>query len=445
MYEGITGLVTDPIKGAKKEGATGFIKGVGRGIAGVPLRVMGGVFAVPGYTMKGLYQEGMKSKGANVQNYIIAARISQGYDEAQHVTREERDDIIATWKCLKLNVKKKKNIGEDQMDALHGLMKEKREKRQQTWGKINSHFKRPEARPTFPAAMDHSSYEEMPDTTRTYSATSGTRSPVSTVGSSLHLTNSYPRPHTAQSSSSQLPLTPLQQRRAQEDAEEAERLELEAAISASVAETSRGNPEEDEMIERAIRASMMELANAPENEDEEAALQRVMTASLEEAGKHGATEEEQKLLEETLKKSLLEKSGTRRRGSDSEWDSSDTEDDEEYQRIIAESKELAHLHENHPVDYTAHAAAGAQESGVLPSNPGNGPNEEEELLKKALAESEAAEKERLSALEKQKTEEEIVMEYVKKQSLAEEEHRRRMAQGRDVGGESSSAAGNQTN
>jgi hypothetical protein len=441
MYEGITGLVTDPIKGAKKEGAAGFIKGVGRGIAGVPLRVMGGVFAVPGYTMKGLYQESMKNKGANVQNYIIAARISQGYDEAQYATPEEREDIVATWKCIKLNVKKKKNIGEDQIEALHVLMKERRDKRQQKWAKINSHFKRPEARPSFSASIDHSSYEDLPDPARTYSVTTGTRSPSSIAGLSLQQTNSYPRPPTAHSTNSQLSLTPLQQRRAQEDAEEAERQELEAAIRASVAETSRGNPDEDDMIERAIRASMTELANAPEHEDEEVALQRAMTASVEEAGKHGATEEEQKLLEETLKKSLLDKSA-RKHGSDSEWNSSDTEDDEEYQRIIAESKELAHLHATDPTEYTGHTASGSQESGVLPSNPGNGPNEEEELLKKALAESEEAEKARMSALEKQKTEEEIVMEYVKKQSLAEEEHRRRLAEGRDVGGESSSAAGN---
>lgn len=63
----------------------------------MPLKVMGGVFSFPGYAMKGLYQEALKNKGANVQNYIIAARISQGYDEASAVSANERADIVSRW------------------------------------------------------------------------------------------------------------------------------------------------------------------------------------------------------------------------------------------------------------------------------------------------------------------------------------------------------------
>lgn len=35
LYDGISGLVTQPIKGAKEEGASGFIKGFGKGIGGI--------------------------------------------------------------------------------------------------------------------------------------------------------------------------------------------------------------------------------------------------------------------------------------------------------------------------------------------------------------------------------------------------------------------------
>lgn len=38
FYDGITGLVTQPIRGAEKEGAAGFIKGVGKGIGGLILK-----------------------------------------------------------------------------------------------------------------------------------------------------------------------------------------------------------------------------------------------------------------------------------------------------------------------------------------------------------------------------------------------------------------------
>lgn len=430
LYEGIGGIFTDPYKGAKKEGGLGFVKGLGRGIFSVPFRVMGGAFSVPAYAMKGLYQEAMKNKGANVQNYIIAARISQGYDEAQNVSRSERDDIISQWKCIKLNVKKKKNIGEGQLEALHTLMKEKRAKRQGL-AKVDSQFQRPEARPTFPPQLhEQGSYDESLASTPAVSRTqSGT----------LTHANTFPRPHPAGSLNQQ-----HQQHLAaeEEEAEAAERLELERAIQASVAETSRGDPNEDELIERAIRASVAELERPVlAEEDEEEAMQRALKASIEEASKHGASAEEQKMLEETLKASLMDKGGRTRNGhgSDSEWDSSDdTEEDEEYQRIIAESKELAHLHSQNPNEYLEHTATGAQESGIMVGRRAEeGEDDDDEAMRKVLEESARAEQVRMEGLEKQKTEEEIVLEYVKKQSLAEEEHRRRMAQGRDVGGSSS--------
>jgi len=38
FYDGITGLVTQPLRGAEKEGAAGFLKGVGKGIGGLILK-----------------------------------------------------------------------------------------------------------------------------------------------------------------------------------------------------------------------------------------------------------------------------------------------------------------------------------------------------------------------------------------------------------------------
>lgn len=38
MFDGITGLVTQPLRGAEKEGAAGLFKGIGKGIAGVVLK-----------------------------------------------------------------------------------------------------------------------------------------------------------------------------------------------------------------------------------------------------------------------------------------------------------------------------------------------------------------------------------------------------------------------
>ena len=38
MFDGISGLVTQPISGAKKEGVAGFVKGFGKGVGGLILK-----------------------------------------------------------------------------------------------------------------------------------------------------------------------------------------------------------------------------------------------------------------------------------------------------------------------------------------------------------------------------------------------------------------------
>ena len=40
----MTGVVTQPIKGAKKEGAAGFLKGMGKGFAGLIVKPAAGKF-----------------------------------------------------------------------------------------------------------------------------------------------------------------------------------------------------------------------------------------------------------------------------------------------------------------------------------------------------------------------------------------------------------------
>lgn len=317
------------------------------------------------------------------------------------------------------------------MDSLHTLVADKRKRKEDRWNRVNSHFNKPEARPSFPPAMSqHTSYSE--------ASVPASRTNSNTVPAWKQQEMS--RVTTAQSQQSQQTNTELEAQLIAE--EEAERRELEAAIAASVAENSHGNAEEDQVVARAIRASVAELERAPagaSEEDEEAMLKRAMQASMEEAGRNGATEEEQKLLEETLRKSILDTSRRRQHGSDSEWDSSDTEDDADFQRIIAESKELAHLQQHYSQEYQS--ASGAQDSGTVGATGGSADaTAEDEELRKVLEESERVEKERQANASKEKSEDEIVMEYIKKQSLLEEEHRQRRLQGRDTAGESSGAA-----
>lgn len=48
FYDGVSGLVTQPYKGAQKEGGQGFIKGVGKGLGGLILKPAAGKWIYTG-------------------------------------------------------------------------------------------------------------------------------------------------------------------------------------------------------------------------------------------------------------------------------------------------------------------------------------------------------------------------------------------------------------
>ncbi|KAJ9668503.1 hypothetical protein H2201_001551 [Coniosporium apollinis] len=382
MFQGVTGLVTQPIEGAAKEGGAGFMKGVGKGIAGVTLKPAAAFWAIPGYAFKGIYAEIQKPFGSSVQNYIIAARTAQGYEEFHRMSAEERADILERWACIAKNVKRKKNPGEDQLEALRKCVEKGKGQRPQ-W--LMS--KKSKQRSTDSAPQLEEGRAE--DTGR----------------SPRILPMGRPQPSTDYRATSPQPTGNTVARTMPTD--DSDDADLGAAIRASVAQGSHGNPDEDVMIERAIRASMAELQRPPAsdgNVDDEEALQRAIRASLTEAQAQGMSEQEKRALEDVVSKSVLEQ--RRARGSDSEWDSEpDTEDDEDVKRALEES-----------LRHGAPAAGGADVPG----------DAQDEELRRAIEASQREDQQREEGLKKQLTEEEIVLEYVKKQSLAEEEHRRAM-------------------
>ncbi|XP_076012416.1 intermembrane lipid transfer protein VPS13C isoform X2 [Genypterus blacodes] len=51
---GVTGIITKPVEGAKKEGAAGFFKGIGKGLVGVVARPTGGIVDMASSTFQGI-------------------------------------------------------------------------------------------------------------------------------------------------------------------------------------------------------------------------------------------------------------------------------------------------------------------------------------------------------------------------------------------------------
>jgi UDP:flavonoid glycosyltransferase YjiC (YdhE family) len=118
MYDGVTGLITQPLKGAQKEGAGGFLKGVGKGIGGIIFKPGAALFGIAGYSMKGVHKEIQKLFSRNVQNYIVASRTAQGYEEWLQSSEEEREDVIVRWRMIQPYLKKKDNRDEMMRDIL---------------------------------------------------------------------------------------------------------------------------------------------------------------------------------------------------------------------------------------------------------------------------------------------------------------------------------------
>jgi hypothetical protein len=223
-----------------------------------------------------------------------------------------------------------------------------------------------------------------------------------------------------------------------------EAMDYEEAIKKSVTATSRGNPQQDAIIERALRASVRELQHAQESGGiGNQAYQKAVAASVSEAKRardeltaknekanpmesDTATDEDDEALTLALIQSLEEYTlsqqepppygnGAHDRRQDGERDlSSDsdlgTDEDEDFLYSLAESKRLYTESQNKYSGIKANETTG----------------EDDDDLKRAITESEIAHKTREEELARQAIEEEIVLEYVKKQSTLEEEHRQKV-------------------
>ncbi|EFQ25397.1 glycosyltransferase family 28 domain-containing protein [Colletotrichum graminicola M1.001] len=395
MFDGIGGLVTQPLKGAEKEGVPGLIKGFGKGIGGLIFKPASAVWSVPAYTMQGVHATLRNAFSTSVQNYIIASRMKQGQMDMEAAGIAEREDVIARWNSVKFDLKN--------FQAMK--IKEQREKQRTDGGPyIQS---QPEKSLTPPVTgWSHTrklTFEERKQLHARKEAWK--KGHVEAIVPPSRSDSSF-----AESSTASV----------------VEDEEFERAIRASVAETSRGNSQEDAAVEQAIRASINHFRSSgtgiPDVVPEK-------PMSFDRDAKHWdqdpfssaelqiTDEEYQRLVEQAIQQSMsLQAAGVHpeqgSHGDDKEFrraleqsriaQHSGHEEDEELKRILEESK-------RHETEGTA---------------------DDEEELRRAIEASEAEHREQLSKAAAAKSEEEVVMEYVKKQSLAEEEYRRNALKGK---------------
>ncbi|KAF3042125.1 hypothetical protein E8E12_005273 [Didymella heteroderae] len=108
FHDAITGLVTQPIKGARERGAGGFVTGLGKGVGGFLPKMGAACLGILSHTLQGASKEVQKLFGNDVQSYIVASRATQGYEEWLHGSEAEKREVITKWK---LNQKALKGKG----------------------------------------------------------------------------------------------------------------------------------------------------------------------------------------------------------------------------------------------------------------------------------------------------------------------------------------------
>ena len=168
---------------------------------------------MPGYTFKGIYKELQKRLGSSVQNYIVAARTAQGYEEWNASSEPERLDIVSRWHAAQVELLKQQ--------------KQRKLSRSDSTRKYDQ--------------TKHVKHNKQNETTKQEDIEQphGYKLNIPVPKSEAHAIS----PYIALDSN-------------EED------MAFENAIKESVLATSTGNPEEDHMIEQAIRASIAELRQA---------------------------------------------------------------------------------------------------------------------------------------------------------------------------------------
>ncbi len=88
VYDGFTGIVTQPYNGAKHGGLLGFVKGTAMGLTGFVLKDLAAIIGPMAYTLKGVQKE--LGKGKQPTHFIRRARIIQGQRDFNELSKEDR-------------------------------------------------------------------------------------------------------------------------------------------------------------------------------------------------------------------------------------------------------------------------------------------------------------------------------------------------------------------
>ncbi|KAF2854031.1 glycosyltransferase family 1 protein [Plenodomus tracheiphilus IPT5] len=100
IYEAFSGLLHHPYTATQQEGFIGVPKGLGRGFYGFGCHILAGIFAIPGYSFKGIEAALSKHRTTSLQAELYLIRLRQAIYDLEQTTQGEREGVVETWKRL---------------------------------------------------------------------------------------------------------------------------------------------------------------------------------------------------------------------------------------------------------------------------------------------------------------------------------------------------------
>ena len=104
LYDGVTGLVTQPYTGAQRDGLVGFSKGVGKGVGGLVFKSGAAGVGIMGYTLKGVEKQFEKRYSRGLKANLLAQRLKQGLRAFGAASEEEKNEVLKRWRDLDISI-----------------------------------------------------------------------------------------------------------------------------------------------------------------------------------------------------------------------------------------------------------------------------------------------------------------------------------------------------
>ncbi|CAG8279064.1 unnamed protein product [Penicillium salamii] len=102
MTDGFTGMFTQPVNGAKEEGALGAVKGFAKGTIGLATKVPSAGIGLVAYPFQGITKSIEAAFRSRTRKAIVDARLRSGCHESEnlHLSAERRDEILRSFDAL---------------------------------------------------------------------------------------------------------------------------------------------------------------------------------------------------------------------------------------------------------------------------------------------------------------------------------------------------------